>query len=246
MSLEGKVALVTGASRGIGAAVARRLAEAGPDVAVGYGADHESARNLVSEIEGIGRRAVALGGDLADPDQASELARRVEKEFGRVDILVSNAGIARRQSFEEISVRDWDEMMNVNLRAAFLIAQRLAPGMRGRGWGRIIFVSSVAAFTGGIIGPHYTASKAALIGLAHALSVPLASHGVTVNAVAPALIAGTGMISGDGEDERRAAERIPAGRFGKPEEVAEAVLMLANNPFVTAQTISVDGGLYPR
>lgn len=246
LSLEGKVALVTGASRGIGAAVARRLAEAGADVAVGYGGDRGSAQKLVSEIEGMGRRAVAIGSDLADPAQVSGLASGAEETLGPVDILVSNAGIARRQSFEEIAVEDWDETMNVNLRAAFLVAQRLAPGMRERGWGRIVFVSSVAAFTGGIIGPHYTASKAALIGLAHALAAPLAPHGVTVNAVAPALIAQTGMISGDGEEEKRAAGRIPVGRFGKPEEVAEAVLMLAANPFVTAQTVSVDGGLYPR
>lgn len=247
LSLEGKVALVTGASREIGAAVARRLAEAGADVAVGYGGDRGSAQKLVSEIKRTGgRQAVAIGGDPADPAQVSDLARGVEETLGPVDVLVSNAGIARRQSFEEITVEDWDETMNVNLRAAFLIAQRLAPGMRDRGWGRIVFVSSVVAFTGGIIGAHYNASKAALISLAHALAAPLAPQGVTVNAVAPALIAQSGTISGDGENERRAAGRIPVGRFGKPEEVAETALMLATNPFITAQTVSVDGGLYPR
>ena len=118
------------------------------------------------------RRAVSIGGDLADLAQASELVDGVEETLGPVDVLMNNAGIARRQSFEDITADDWDETMNVNLRAAFLISQRVAPGMRERGWGRIIFVSSDAAFTGGIIGPHYTASKAALIGLAHTMAGP--------------------------------------------------------------------------
>jgi 3-oxoacyl-[acyl-carrier protein] reductase len=244
--LDGRVALVTGASRGIGAAIAGRLAEAGMDVGVGYGGDRTSAKSRVSEIEELGRRAVAIGGDVGDPGQISGLVDTVEAELGHIDILVANAGIARRQDFEEITVEDWDETMNVNLRSAFLLARRLIPGMRERGWGRVIFVSSVAAFTGGIVGPHYTASKAALIGLAHALAKPLAPSGVTVNAVAPALIEETGMIPGDTESDRQRVSQIPVGRFGRPEEVAEAVLMLATNPYITAQTISVDGGLYPR
>ena len=246
MDLNGRVALVTGATRGIGATIARRLAEAGADVAVGYGGDRESAEKLASALEdSASKRALVVGDDLADPAQVSEMARTTEEMLGPVDILVSNAGIAKRQGFEQITVEDWDQTINVNLRAAFLLAQRLAPGMRERGWGRIVFVSSAAAFTGGIVGAHYTSSKAALIGLAHALARPLAPHGVTVNAVAPALIEQTGMIPGDAEDEKRLVG-VPVGRFGKPEEVAEAVLMLVSNPFITAQTVSVDGGLHPR
>ena len=246
MDLNGRVALVTGATRGIGAAIARSLAEAGADVAVGYGKNRESAEKLASELEDLGsKRTVVVGGNLADPAQVSEMAHATEETLGPVDVLVSNAGIAKRQSFEEITVEDWDQTMDVNLRAAFLLAQRLAPGMRERGWGRIVLVSSTAAFTGGIVGAHYTSSKAALIGLAHALARPLAPHGVTVNAVAPALIEQTGMIPGDAEDKKRLGG-VPVGRFGKPEEVAEAVLMLVSNPFITAQTVSVDGGLYPR
>jgi 3-oxoacyl-[acyl-carrier protein] reductase len=118
--------------------------------------------------------------------------------------------------------------------------------MRERGWGRVIFVSSVAAFTGGLVGPHYTASKAALIGLARALAGPLAPYGVTVNAIAPALIKGGATLPGDEEAHRQLAEQIPVGRLGCPEEAAEAVLCLVSNPFITAQTLSVDGGLYPR
>ena len=136
--------------------------------------------------------------------------------------------------------------MNVNLRPAFLLAKRLAPGMRGREWGRMVFISSVAAFTGGIVGPHYTTSKAGLIGLARALAGPLAPHDVTVNAVAPALIEGGETLPGDEESRRQLAELIPVGRLGSSEEVAEAVLSLVSNPFITAQTISVDGGMHPR
>jgi 3-oxoacyl-[acyl-carrier protein] reductase len=136
--------------------------------------------------------------------------------------------------------------MGVNLRPAFLLAKRLAPGMRERGWGRVVLVLSVAAFTGGIVGPHYTASKAALIGLARSLAGPLALYGVTVNAVAPALIKRGETLSGDEESREQLAARVPVGRLGRPEEVAEIVRALVTNPFVTAQTVSVDGGMHSR
>jgi 3-oxoacyl-[acyl-carrier protein] reductase len=145
-----------------------------------------------------------------------------------------------------ITVEDWDRVMNVNLRSAFLLAKRLAPRMREQECGRMVFVSSVAAFTGGIVGAHYTTSKAGLIGLVHALADPLAPHGVTVNAVAPALIEGGETLPGDEEPRRQLAELIPVGRLGSPDEVAEAVLSLVSLPFITAQTVSVDGGMHPR
>jgi 3-oxoacyl-[acyl-carrier protein] reductase len=183
MYLVGYVALVTGASRGIGAAIARELAREGCDVAVGYESDGDAASRVVSRIERGGRRAVAVGGDLRNPAAVKRICDEVEDSLGPVDVLVSNAGIAPRQQLEEISVEGWDEVMEVNLRPAFLLAKRLAPGMRERGWGRIVLVSSVAAFTGGLVGPHYAASKAALIGLTRSLAASLAPQGVTVNAV---------------------------------------------------------------
>jgi 3-oxoacyl-[acyl-carrier protein] reductase len=246
MSLNGRVALVTGASRGIGAAIGYRLAQAGANVAIGYGHDAEAAGMVVDGISELGRRSVAVGGNVADPSELDQTVSAAEEELGPIDVLVSNAGIAPPQELEEITVEDWDRVMDVNLRPAFLLAKRLAPGMRERGWGRVVLVSSVAAFTGGIVGPHYTASKAALIGLARSLAGPLAPHGVTVNAVAPALIEGGETLPGDEDSREQLATRVPVGRLGRPEEVAEIVHALVTNPFVTAQTVSVDGGMHPR
>jgi len=246
MDLDRRVALVTGASRGIGSAIAGRLAEVGVDVAVGYTNDRAAAEEQTARISRMGRRAMAVGSDVSDPSAVEEMVGKVEAELGSVDILISNAGIAPQQSLEEITVEDWDRVMDVNLKSAFLLAKRLAPGMHERKWGRMVFVSSVAAFTGGIVGAHYTTSKAGLIGLVHALAGPLAPHGVTVNAVAPALIEGGETLPGDEESRRQLAELVPVGRLGSPEEVAEAVLSLVSNSFITAQTVSVDGGMYPR
>ncbi len=245
MNLEGRTALVTGASRGIGQAIVLRLAEAGIDVAVGFGQERSAADALAERIRQMGRRALAIGADLSDPAQVLHMVDRAEAELGPIDILVSNAGIGPRQALEEISIEDWDRLMNVNVRPSFLLAQRLAPAMRQRGWGRIILMSSVAAFVGGIIGPHYATSKAALLGLTHALAGPLAPHGVTVNAVAPALIETDMMPSGPAARQQIAA-RIPVGRLGRAEEVAEVVLSLIANPYITNQTFSVDGGVHPR
>ena len=214
-------------------------------MAVGYASDSGAAGNMVEKISASGRRAVAVGGDVEDPAAVERMVSAAEETLGPVDILVSNAGIAPRQELADISVEDWDRVMNVNLRPSFLLARRLTSGMRERGWGRVVLLSSVAAFTGGIVGPHYTASKAALIGLARALAASLAPHGVTVNAVAPALVEG-GTLPDGAEVRRDLANKVPVGRLGEPDEVARMVRAVVENPFVTAQTISVDGGLHPR
>ncbi len=243
--LYGRTALVTGASRGIGQAIAMRLAEVGIDVAVGYGQHRDAAEQQAERIRQMGRRAVALGADVSDPEQILALVDAAERALGPIDILVSNAGIAPRQTLEEITLEDWDRVMNVNLKPAFVLTKRMTPAMRHRGWGRVILLSSVAAFTGGIIGPHYAASKAALIGLVHALARPLAPYGVTVNAVAPALI-GTEMLPADEQARTNLAQSIPVGRLGRAEEVAEVVISLIANPYIAAQTLLVDGGIYPH
>lgn len=242
-ALSGRVALVTGASGGIGHALARRLAAEGAALALGYGASAGPARELAAEIAAGGGRAVAIGTDLRRPEAAGALVLDAADALGPVDLLVSNAGLGRMQPLEDISSSDFDEMLAVNLRAPFLLAQRVIPGMRERGYGRILFISSVAAFTGGTVGPHYAASKAGLHGLTHFLAARLAPAGVTVNALAPALIAETGMLPGDPAQLR---ERVPAGRLGRPDEVADLAIAILANPYLTNQVISLDGGMYPR
>jgi 3-oxoacyl-[acyl-carrier protein] reductase len=238
-----KVALVTGASGGIGQAVARRLAAEGASVALAYGASAKPAQTLADELVTQGGHAVAVGADLREADAAAELLAEVEPQLGSIDVLVAAAGLGRQQTLEEVSIEDFDEMLAVNLRAPFLLAQRTLPGMRARGFGRILFVSSVAAFTGGIVGPHYAASKAGLHGLTHFLASRVAGDGVTVNAIAPALITDTRMLPGE-PDELRA--RVPVGRLGQPDEVADLALAMLRNPYLTNQVVSLDGGMYPR
>ncbi|HSC03579.1 MAG TPA: SDR family NAD(P)-dependent oxidoreductase [Solirubrobacteraceae bacterium] len=238
-----KVSLVTGASGGIGQAVARRLAAEGASVALAYGANAKPAQKLADELATQGGHAVAVGADLRRADAAAELLAEVEPQLGSVDILVAAAGLGRQQTLEEVSIEDFDEMLAVNLRAPFVLAQKTLPGMRARGFGRLLFVSSVAAFTGGIVGPHYAASKAGLHGLTHFLASRVAGEGVTVNAIAPALITDTGMLPGE-PDELRA--RVPVGRLGQPDEVADLALAMLRNPYLTNQVVSLDGGMYPR
>jgi 3-oxoacyl-[acyl-carrier protein] reductase len=241
--LGGRVALVTGGSGGIGQAVARRLAAAGTAVAVGYGRQAEAAGKTVAQIASAGGRAVAVGADLRRAHGPGRLVSAAETALGPIDVLVSNAGLGRTQRLDEVTAADFDEVMAVNLRAPFLLAQRTLPGMADRGFGRILFLSSVAAFTGGIVGPHYAASKAGVNGLTHFLASRFAAAGVTVNALAPALIAETGMLPGEPEELRR---QMPVGRLGRPGEVADLALAMLRNGYLTNQVVSLDGGLYPR
>jgi len=242
--LAGRVALVTGASRGIGAATAVRLAEAGADVAVGCGRHREAAEEVAGKISGLGRRAVVVSGDMADPYVPRRVAAEAAERLGPVDVLVANAGAGIRMDLDDVDVAAWDYDLAVNLRAPFLLAQAVAPHMREQRFGRMVFLSSVAAFLGGILSPQYTASKAGLIGLTHNLAATLAPYGITVNAITPGLIA-TDMLAGDPRLD--ALERsVPAGRLGQSAEVADLIVAVAGNAYMTAQTVSVDGGRYPR
>jgi 3-oxoacyl-[acyl-carrier protein] reductase len=240
--VNGRVALVTGGSGGIGAELSLRLAEAGAAVAVHYGSNAEGARDVVDQIAAAGGRASAFGADLGDPDAPARLVDGVERELGPVEVLASNAGLGRRATWEEVDAEAFDEMIAVNLRAPFLLAQRVLPGMTERSFGRILFTSSVAALTGGIVGPHYAASKAGLHGLLYHLAARVAADGVTVNAIAPALIEETGMLPGDPGELARA---VPVGRLGTPAEVADLALAILRNGYLTAKVITVDGGLHP-
>jgi 3-oxoacyl-[acyl-carrier protein] reductase len=242
-AFHGRVALVTGASGGIGRAIALGLAGEGAVVALGYGTSREAAERLAAKISAAGGRAAAIGADLRRPDAPGELVQAVEAELGPVELLISNAGLGRQRSLEEISIDEFDETLATNLRAPFLLAQRTLPGMEQRGFGRVLFVSSIAAFTGGIVGAHYAASKAGLHGLTHFLASRFAPSSVTVNALAPALITDTGMLPGEPEQLR---QRVPLGRLGQPEEVADLAISVLRNPYLTNQVISIDGGMHPR
>jgi 3-oxoacyl-[acyl-carrier protein] reductase len=240
IDLTGRVALVTGGNRGIGRAVALELARAGAQVAVNYRERAADAEETAEAVRSAGGRAVCAQADVSRADQVQRLVARVERELGPVDILVNNAGIARTQPLESIAESDWDEILAVNLKSGFLVSQAVLPGMRARRWGRLIFISSVAAQLGGIIGPHYAASKAGMLGLMRSYAHLLAKEGITSNAIAPALIE-TDMVRGNPNAK---PSLIPIGRFGTVEETAGAALMLAANAYITGQTINVNGGMY--
>jgi len=239
-NLNGKVALVTGASRGIGRAVAIALGAAGADVAVNFHRQEAEAQKTCAAIKKAGRRAVAVKADVSQASEVVRMVAAVESELGPVDILVNNAGIVSHKPLAEITEADWDEMLAVNLKSAFLVTQQVLGGMRDRGWGRIMFLSSVAAQTGGITGPHYAASKAGVLGLTHSYARHLFKEGITVNALSPALIE-TDMVTAN---LKASPAAIPIGRFGTPEEVADVAVMLAKNGYITGQTININGGWY--
>jgi len=238
--LTGKIALVTGASRGIGRAAALALAKAGVDVAANFLSHEAAAQEVCSKIEALGRRALAIKADVSKATELTRLVETVECGLGGIGILVNNAGISRPQPLSDITEQDWDEVLTGNLKSMFLVTQAVLGGMRKRAWGRIINLSSVAAQTGGVIGPHYAASKAGALGLTHSYAALLAKEGITVNAIAPALIASEMVTS----NPKARPDLIPVGRFGTVEEVAEVVVMLANNGYITGQTINVNGGWY--
>lgn len=239
--LESRCALVTGASRGIGKAIALALADAGCNVVVNCRTERAKAQEVAGAIRAMGRTSIVVQADVSSKAMVEHLVGEAERMFGEVGILVNNAGIMQIKEFDQLTEGDWDEIVQVNLKSAFLVTQRvLLHNMRKQRWGRIINVSSVAAQTGGLIGPHYAASKAGLIGLTHSYASVLAKEGITVNAIAPALI-DTDMVR---MNPNASAERLPGGEYGKPEEIARVAVMLAESEFISGQTISVNGGWY--
>jgi 3-oxoacyl-[acyl-carrier protein] reductase len=236
--LNGRIALVTGASRGIGAAIAATLAEAGAAVAVNYRERAPEANAVVAKIKDMGGRAIATAADVSQAASVAKMHDQVASTLGPIDILVNNAGIAIVRGIDDLTESDFDATIAVNLKSAFLCTQAVVPAMRTKKWGRIVNISSGAARGGGAIGVHYNASKAGMEGLTRGYAARLVKEGITVNAVAPTLIE-TDMMRGRSD----LARNIPLGRLGHPEEVAQAVLMVLGNPYMTGQTIALNGGM---
>lgn len=235
--LHGRVALLTGATGGIGLALTRRLVDEGVTV-VATSRDPDALNRLTGGCS----RLHGVVADMRDLDTLPYLIARVTDRYGRLDILLPNAGNADVRRLDEVKLVDWEDSFAVNLTAPFLLTQAAAPVMCRAGWGRILFTSSVAAYMGGYVGPHYAAAKAGLHGLVHHLSGELAPHGVTVNAVAPALVSDTRMAAA----APVGLPTPPVGRFGDPAEIADVATAVLRTGYLSGQVVLVDGGLHPN
>jgi 3-oxoacyl-[acyl-carrier protein] reductase len=236
--LSNRVALVTGGSRGIGAAIALALAEAGCAVAVNYRERAEDAEAVVAKIKAMGGRAIAVAADVSQGTAVAAMVERAANALGPIDILVNNAGVAIVRGVDDLTEAEFDLTIAVNLKSAFLCTQAVLPAMRSRKWGRIVNITSGAARGAGAIGPHYNAAKAGMEGLTRGYAARLVKEGITVNSVAPSLIE-TDMMRGRTD----LARNIPLGRMGQPDEVAQAVVMVLGNDYMTGQTIVLNGGM---
>lgn len=245
MDLSGKVAVVTGASRGIGRAVAVELAKNGASVVVNYAGNAVAAEETASTIRGLGSEALVVGTNVADQDQVNDMIKQTLNKFGRIDILVNNAGITRDNLLPRMREDDWDNVINVNLKGAYNCARAVMRPMLKARWGRIINISSVVGLYGNPGQANYAAAKAGLIGFSKSLARELGSRNITVNAVAPGYIA-TDMTAGLPEEAKtQMLSSVALGRLGTPEEIASVVAFLAGNAagYITGQVIVVDGGM---
>ena len=236
----GRVVLVTGASRGIGRQLALDCGAHGMDVVVNHRSSHAAAEGVVAEVGRRGRRAVAVQADCTRESEVASMVGTALAEFGRIDCLINNAGVGTPVDLEHLTRERFEETLQHNLTSAFLVTQAVVPHMRAAGHGRLIFMSSVAARTGGMVSAAYAASKGGLEALMHYYATHLVRHGITANAVAPALIA-TDMVEAMPHPP---AHTLPLGRLGRPDEVWPAVRMLIDSSYVTGQTIHVSTGMF--
>ena len=245
MSLKGKLALVTGASRGIGREIACKLAEEGADIAFFYSSNEEKAHETIKELEAKNVKAMGFKVDVSKGDQVAEAVKTIEKEFGAVDILVNNAGITRDNLLIRMSEEDWEDVLDINLKGAFLTTKAVARKMMKTRYGKIINISSIVGVKGNIGQGNYSASKAGLIGFTKSMAQELASRGIRVNAIAPGFIETdmTDVLKDEVKSEM--LKNIPLGNLGKPEDIANLVVFLASSKadYITGQVINIDGGM---
>jgi 3-oxoacyl-[acyl-carrier protein] reductase len=245
MVLSNRVAIITGASRGIGRAIALAMARAGADVVVNYASNDRAAAEVADLIKASGRRVLLFKGDVSDPQAADNLVKAAQTEFGKVDILVNNAGINRDSLILRMKDEDWDAVLSVNLKGAFNCARAASREMVKNQYGRIINISSVVGVAGNVGQANYAAAKAGLLGMTKALAKELCSRNITVNAVAPGFV-NTEMTAGLPEKVKdKLLAQIPMKRFGEPEDIAGLVVFLATDAasYITGQTIAADGGM---
>jgi acetoacetyl-CoA reductase/3-oxoacyl-[acyl-carrier protein] reductase len=243
--LAGKIAVVTGASRGIGRAIALALAEQGASVAINYRSSEAEAKAVAAELAAVGAQTLLAPANVSDPKEARAMVQHVLDHWGRIDVLVNNAGITRDKTLRKMTDEDWFEVMNTNLNSVYYGVMAVMPGMIERKFGRIINISSFVGQAGNFGQANYSASKGAIIAFTKTAAIELAKYNITVNALAPGFTL-TDMLAKVPENvQTQIKARIPMGRFGMPEEIAKAVLFLAADAdYVTGQQINVNGGVY--
>ncbi|RKD34400.1 3-oxoacyl-[acyl-carrier-protein] reductase [Thermohalobacter berrensis] len=245
MNLEGKVALVTGGSRGIGKAIALKLASAGANIVINYSRNDKKAKEVIKEVEDLGRKGIAIQADVSKLDQAQELINKAIEKFGKIDILVNNAGITRDNLLMRMSEDEWDDVISVNLKGAFNVTKSIIRKMLRQKSGSIINIASVVGLSGNAGQCNYAASKAGLVGFTKSVAKEVAKKNVRVNAIAPGFIQTdmTDKLPDKVKDEY--IKKIPLNRFGETEDIANAVLFLASDmsKYITGQVLVVDGGM---
>jgi acetoacetyl-CoA reductase len=246
-TLQEAVVVVTGASRGLGAAIAEEMGYAGAKVVVNYSRSKEPAEALVERISGDGGEAISVQGDVSDPEQAQALIDQTIEKFGRVDVLVNNAGINIDRTLRKLTVEDWDKVIQVDLNSAFYTVHAALPHMMEAGGGKIINMSSFVGEAGNIGQANYSAAKAGMLGFTKTAAKELARYGITVNAICPGFIE-TDMVAAIPEDAKnKLLQSVPLGRFGQPNEIARAVRYLVEDgDYITGQALDINGGVYIR
>ncbi|PYZ92947.1 3-oxoacyl-[acyl-carrier-protein] reductase [Salipaludibacillus keqinensis] len=243
-SLVGKVALITGGSRGIGASIAKEVAKRGAEVVINYNSNKEAADEVINEIEQFGGTAVSFQADVSNYEQSRSLVEQTIDQFGKIDILINNAGITRDRTFKKLSENEWKEVIDTNLNSVYHTTSAVINPMLEQKFGRIINISSFIGQKGGFGQTNYSAAKAGMIGFTKSLALETARRGITVNAVCPGYIE-TEMVAAIPEDAKeQIIATIPMQRLGTTSEIADAVLFLANNSYMTGQCLNINGGVY--